>query len=184
MARGAGGMGKGPASSTDVCKTSSVSEASSNSGIPTQGLDFQTCRASIDTRKSPPGWYHRLFWEGTGGGQGHWDTTTACHHLEEAEACYPAWERAGWGLHYIQLLRGKLLGGEGHTLLQQTYPQLFAFAFVPRSRRSPMGEKAELLGWDEHPRPSPSRVAPSSGQGLGGQSNRGKPAGAGGNTAP
>lgn len=139
-------MGKGPASSTDVCKTSSVSEASSNSGIPTQGLDFQTCRASIDTRKSPPGWYHRLFWEDTGQGQGHWDTTTACHHLEEAEACYPAWERAGWGLHYIQLLRGNCWEAKDTHFSSKHIPNCSPLPSCPEAEGPQWGRKPNC--WD------------------------------------
>lgn len=77
---------------------------------------------------------------------------TACHPLEGAETRYPNWEGAGWGFHCIPLLQGKPSGGEGHT-----------FAIMPRSRRSPKGHKAGLLGRDEH-----LRVAPSSSQDLGG----------------
>lgn len=76
--------------------------------------------------------------------------TTACHPLEGTETHYKAWEEAGWGFHYTALLQGKPWGGEGPCIM-------------PRSRKSPKGQKVGFSGWDEH-----LGVATSRGQDLGG----------------
>lgn len=45
--------GQGPASPTHLCKTGLGLQVSSDSGIPTQGLDFQIYEASMGTQKPP-----------------------------------------------------------------------------------------------------------------------------------
>lgn len=134
LARGAGGMGKGPASPTDPCKTRSVLEASSNSGISARGLAFQIYihwYPKISTGLAPPT-------APAGPGQGHRDTTTACHPLEEAEAGYqPGGEQDGVFTAFSSSEESCWEGKDTH----------FPSKFVPSCGRLPSHPEAESSHW-------------------------------------
>lgn len=69
------------------------------------------------------------------------------------------------GFRYVQLSQGKMLGGEGHTLL-------FSSKDSPNHPHLPLSPEAEGLrrvnapGWDEHPPPSPRAVGPPAAPGA------------------